>query len=241
MTKNPSQQEIDDCLEIYLKYNGRKHELIELEMHAKGWADFYRGLLYTRSNKHGVVQGWIEKFNWDLQIPAGKRKGLRQRNFGRNSFFHWLKETTPHFKWNWAYQRFLYERLHSITTGRARRLIILLPPRHGKSEMVTVRYSAWRLEQDPGLNIILASYNQKLVNRFSRKIRNVLRDNAYRRAYSGNTAADTLAVNGGKNKNPAAIARGVDRINTSAEWETLGGGGVRAVGVGGGVTGFGAG
>ncbi len=91
--------------------------------------------------------------------------------------------------------------------------MIFLPPRHSKSETVTVRYSAWRLEKDPSLNIILGSYNQKLANRFSRKIKRIVE---------------------------ARIELASDR-KAAEEWETAEGGGVRAVGVGAGVTGFGAG
>lgn len=89
--------------------------------------------------------------------------------------------------------------------------MIFMPPRHGKSELVTVRYLAWRLERDPTMNIILGSYNQKLANRFSRRIRRMTEQRV------------PLAKD----------ARAVD------EWETAAGGGVKAVGVGAGITGFG--
>ena len=90
--------------------------------------------------------------------------------------------------------------------------MIFMPPRHAKSETVTIRYSAWRLEKDPTLNIILGSYNQKLANRFSRRIRRAVEERV-------DLSKDRKAVE---------------------EWETKDGGGVRAVGVGAGVTGFGA-
>ncbi len=113
--------------------------------------------------------------------------------------------------WNWPHQRLLYEKLHLVTTGKCRRLMIFMPPRHAKSETVTIRYLAWRLELDPKMNIILGSYNQKLANRFSRRIRRIVEERVP-------LAKDRKAVD---------------------EWETQAGGGVRAVGVGAGITGFG--
>lgn len=102
--------------------------------------------------------------------------------------------------------------LDQVTSGECKRLMIFLPPRHGKSETVTVHYAAWRLERDPMLNVIIGSYNQKLANRFSRKVRAIAREHK-------------LALS---------------RERTSVEeWERREGGGVRAVGVGAGVTGFG--
>ncbi len=89
--------------------------------------------------------------------------------------------------------------------------MIFMPPRHTKTETVTVRYSTYRLENDPKMNIILGSYNQHLANRFSRKIKRI---------------AETRI--------PLSKER-----NAVEEWETAAGGGFRAVGVGGGITGFG--
>jgi hypothetical protein len=86
-------------------------------------------------------------------------------------FPKWLGLTEKQWIWDWRHQLIIYEKLAAVTSGEQKRLMIFLPPRHSKSETVTVRYSAWRLESDPKLNIILGSYNQKLANRFSRKIR----------------------------------------------------------------------
>lgn len=94
-----------------------------------------------------------------------------------------------------------------------------MPPRHGKSEMVTFRYTAWRLSQDPSLNVIIGSYNQRLANKASRRILRI--------------SSDCRAVE----KPP----KGVTLARSVAEWETGGGGTVRAVGVGAGIAGFGAG
>ncbi len=127
-------------------------------------------------------------------------------------FRQWLKLTTPMWNWNYRYQTYLFQRLDALTTGKIRRLMVFMPPRHFKSETLTVRYAAWRLENDPALNIIIGSYAQKLANRFSRKVRRLL---------------ETRIL-------LSQQRRGAE------EWETEAGGGVRAVGVGGGITGFGA-
>jgi predicted phage terminase large subunit-like protein len=150
----------------------------------------------------------------------------------KGQFPSWLKETFPEWKWNWKYQRYLYERLDRVTKGRSKRLMIFMPPRHGKSETVTVRYTAWRLLQDPKLNVILGSYNQKLADRFSRKIRRIVD--------SGKLIVDSS--NGEDANSPLSIINSqLHRVTAVSEWETPAGGCVRSVGVGGGVAGFGAG
>lgn len=132
--------------------------------------------------------------------------GLKAQDFPE-----WLPAVTPHWTWDWPHQLHLYRALERVTNGTCKRLMIFMPPRHTKTETVTVRYGAYRLEQNPKLNIILGCYNQKLANRFSRK---TLRIAKQRMALS----TERKAVE---------------------EWETAIGGGFRAVGVGGGITGFG--
>jgi predicted phage terminase large subunit-like protein len=86
-----------------------------------------------------------------------------------------------------------------------------MPPRHGKSEQNTIRWPVYLLEQDPTTRIVIAAYNQHLANKFSRRARKIAQIRL-------NMSNERAAVE---------------------EWETEAGGGVRAVGVGGGVTGFG--
>jgi predicted phage terminase large subunit-like protein len=127
-------------------------------------------------------------------------------------FQKWIAATTPTWTWDWKHQLHLYNRLDKVTSGETKRLMIFLPPRHSKSETVTVRYTAWRMITNPKMNVILGSYNQRLANRFSRKIRSLV---------------------GGE------IALSKER-KAADEWETREGGSLCAVGVGAGVTGFGA-
>lgn len=127
-------------------------------------------------------------------------------------FDEWLREAEGHWTWDWPHQLRIYEKLQMMTEGTAKRLMIFMPPRHSKSETVTVRYAAWRLLREPGMRVILGCYNQRLANRFSRKIRSLVE----RRI----------------GLSPARKA--------ADEWETRAGGGLCAVGVGAGVTGYGA-
>lgn len=147
-------------------------------------------------------------------------------------FQAWCQATSPRLRWEWAHLRLLQE-LWERCDPRApadltpaglpsfpdvimptiiKRLQISVPPRHGKSEQLTIRGPAWRLERDPALRYIVAAYNQTLSEKFSRRTRALLR---------------------------GRIPLSADR-NTAADWETTAEGGVRAVGVGSGITGHGA-
>lgn len=134
-----------------------------------------------------------------------------EREQQRRDFSLWLKSVSPTWSWDWAHLQFIRDKLDLVTSGECKRLALFVPPRHGKSEQVTVRYPVWRLESTPTLKIIIGAYNQTLAESFSRKARRVAL---------------------------ARFALSTERA-TAGEWETAAGGGVRAVGVGAGVTGHG--
>lgn len=225
--KDPVPQKmIDDARELYLEYGGRQHSRIEREMRLKGWG-FYRQMLYHTSHPYGVTQGWPERFGWLELLSDEARSGLKKKNADRNKFESWLADTFPTMNWAWKYQRHVYKTLARVTSGECKRLMIFMPPRHGKSEMVTVRYTAWRLLQDSKLNVILGSYNQRLADKFSRKIKRIVQSSSF-----------SLSENRGKEQAKACT---LNRLNTASEWETPVGGVVRSVGVGGGIAGFGGG
>jgi len=127
------------------------------------------------------------------------------------SFDAWLPIITPWWTWDWPYLRLIQAQLDQVTAGRVRKLMLFMPPRHGKSELTTVRYPVWRLERDPAMRVIVGAYNQTLADKFSRKSRRI------------------------------ALQRfSLSQERTAVEdWETTRGGGLRAVGVGGGITGQG--
>ncbi len=127
------------------------------------------------------------------------------------SFTDWLIDHFPTWDWMPPHLVEVRDRLQDVTDGKIRRLMLFMPPRHGKSEMLTVRFSAWTIEQDPTQRVIIGAYNQTLANKFSRKARKITTDRV-------------------------AISRERTAVD---DWETLAGGGLRAVGVGAGVTGMG--
>jgi len=128
-------------------------------------------------------------------------------------FRDWLTEVSPGWPWHYRHIQYLLAQLDKFIVGECDRLILTLPPRHYKTELVTVRLSAYSLECNPLMPIIIGAYNQTLAERFSRKIRRIVESRMP-------LASDRQAV---------------------SEWETVQGGGVRAAGVGSGVTGTGAG
>lgn len=98
-----------------------------------------------------------------------------------------------------------------------KRLLIAMPPRHGKSELTSVWTPAWFLANWPHKRVILASYADGVAQDWGRRVRNLLEDHA-----------DVLGVRLAKDSKAAG------------RWNTRQGGGMLCAGVGGMITGKGA-
>ncbi len=64
--------------------------------------------------------------------------------------------------------------LEAIERGENDRLIVQLPPRHSKTETVSIRFPAWVLCRNPTWPIIAASYGDLLANETGRRVRNIV-------------------------------------------------------------------
>lgn len=111
-----------------------------------------------------------------------------------------------------------------VETGGAEgigRLMIFMPPRHGKSLKVSKLFPAWFIGRNPDKRMIMASYSATLAGRNSRYVRNVIKSDRFHGIFPRvNMAADTASA---------------------TEWDIADHeGGAIAAGVGGGLTGHGA-
>lgn len=70
----------------------------------------------------------------------------------------------------------LCEKLEAVERGELPRLMVFMPPRHGKSEVVSKKFPAWYLGRNPDKEIIISSYAADLAYDFSRIARNTFRE-----------------------------------------------------------------
>lgn len=64
--------------------------------------------------------------------------------------------------------------LQAVERGDERRVLLTVPPRHGKSELGSINFPPWFLGRQPDKRIISASYAAALANTFSRRARNLI-------------------------------------------------------------------
>ncbi len=88
----------------------------------------------------------------------------------------------------------LAEKLEAVERGDCRRLMIFMPPGHGKSWWGSVWFPAWFLGRHPTRKLITASHTADLATTFGRRVRNLVRSEEYRGIFDVALSADTQAA-----------------------------------------------
>ncbi len=147
---------------------------------------------------------------------------LALRILTRKRLLPFVERFNPDYQAGWVHKD-ICQRLEQfsrdVAEKKSPRLMLFMPPRHGKSTLASVSFPAWHLGRHPEHEFISCSYSGSLAMGFSRKVRQLLREPTYKTAFQTR----------------------LDKDSQSAEaWLTSTGGGYVAAGVGGGITGKGA-
>jgi len=78
------------------------------------------------------------------------------------------------------HHRILADELMAIEAGDRDRVCVNIPPRHGKSQLVSIFYPAWFLGRNPGKKVMMVSHTTDLAVDFGRKVRNLISMDAYK-------------------------------------------------------------
>ena len=70
--------------------------------------------------------------------------------------------------------------LEKVEKGEMPRLIVTMPPRHGKSQLVSKTFLAWQLGRNPYESVAFATYNEDFAGDFGREVRNMVQSAPYR-------------------------------------------------------------
>ena len=116
-----------------------------------------------------------------------------------------------------AHLKLLAEYLVKVERGEIKRLIVAMPPRHGKSLLISQYFPAWFLNLNPDKRVVLTAYEAQFAATWGRKAKDEYIK--YASLFGNGIKEDAQAI---------------------ASWETTRGGGMVSVGAGGALTGKGA-
>lgn len=131
------------------------------------------------------------------------------------------KAMMPTFDTTWFHIKY-YQALNDFAEGKIKKLMIFIGPQHGKSLGSTQMLPAYLLGKNPDLKIAIVCYNAGMAEKFNRGIQRKIDDPAYRVIFP-----------------KTALSNGTDGyVKNNTEIEVVNhSGGVRSVGIGGGLTG----
>ena len=78
------------------------------------------------------------------------------------------------------HHRILADMLMAIERGDKDRICVNIPPRHGKSQLVSIMFPAWFLGRNPTKKVMMVSHTTDLAVDFGRKVRNLIATDEYR-------------------------------------------------------------
>jgi len=158
------------------------------------------------------------------------RQELAKRELARRHLLPFVMRYEPEYHAGWVHKVIASELMHfseQVARGESPRLMITMPPRHGKSMLASQYWPAWHLGNYPNHEFINTSYAQSLQMDFSRKIQELVKSEDYHHLFG----------NLGVTKKNEAVERW-SLYDYDKERRT--GGGILAAGVGGPITGRGA-
>ncbi len=85
------------------------------------------------------------------------------------------------------FHRAYYRVLEAFAAGRIRRLIVTMPPQHGKSVGATTLLPAYVLGLDPDLRVAIASYSGALASKFNRRVQRIIESREYAALFPATT------------------------------------------------------
>lgn len=160
-----------------------------------------------------------------LDTALERARGVRLA-MSRENMLQFTFATMPTFAPT-DFHKHYYSFITDFAHGRIRKLMVWIPPQHGKSEASTRRLPAFILGLNPDTKIAVVSYSATKARKFNREIQRVIDNDEYRKIFPNTrlNASNLTTQSGGWLRN-------------ADECEIVGyRGGFKTVGVGGALTG----
>ena len=116
----------------------------------------------------------------DIRAEANKARNLWEmmsrispalRQLSRNNLLAFSKATMPDYEIGWVHKEIcakLMEFYIRVKEKDSPRLILTMPPRHGKSQLSSINFPSWCFGVDPNIHFINASYSHNLAESMNR-------------------------------------------------------------------------
>lgn len=161
-----------------------------------------------------------------MEDLVSKTRGIAQmaRRMAASNLSVFLDYVFPNYDRQWFHTLIAHkcQQLIDGTLG-SDRLMLFLPPQHGKSQIVSRALPAWAMGANPDIKIVSCSYSGELASQFSRAVQRIIISDEYAMTFPSTRLAES---------SDKGYQRQVDYFDIVGH-----GGFYKAVGVGGSLTG----
>lgn len=115
------------------------------------------------------------------KIDIDEYKILKEilRRKTRDTFSKFIQFTKKDYNLKWFHQE-ICNKITAFENKEIKKLMIFVPPQHGKSEISTRRYPAWTLGKNPNQKIGVVSYNATIGSKFGKDIQRIMSEDEYK-------------------------------------------------------------
>lgn len=158
---------------------------------------------------------------------AEQIRGEAKLEMSRRHLLPFTLHTMPSYEVGWHHE-YVADLLTQFAEGKIKKLMLSMPPQHGKSELASRRLVAFMFGQNPNLRIAGASYNDTFAAKFNRQVQRIIDSPEYREVFPDTTINSKSSEHEDKG----------NYLRNAHEFEIVGhSGSYLSVGVGGGITG----
>ena len=117
-------------------------------------------------------------------------KPLMEIEQSRKYLFEFVKYTHVGYQGLW-FHKLICHKIDRLIAGDYNRLMIFMPPQHGKSEIVSCRLPAYLMGLNPDIKTTIASYSQDLSSGFNRDVQRIIQTDEYSKLFDHIALANT--------------------------------------------------
>jgi len=115
----------------------------------------------------------------EMDKIVGELSARKNNQSAHDDLIEFCKRMQPDYKVG-RHHRILADQLMALEDGSKDRVCVNIPPRHGKSQLVSIMYPAWFLGRNPNKKVMMVSHTTDLAVDFGRKVRNLISVDAYK-------------------------------------------------------------
>lgn len=105
-----------------------------------------------------------------------------KKELARRHLIDFTKYTFPQYSFTWFHKAYT-QKINDFAEGKIKKLMVFVPPQHGKSEISTRRLPAYMFGKNPDINLVVVSYNDTKAKKFNREIKRIMNEDSYKDIY----------------------------------------------------------